>query len=98
MNRAHPDYWEELQRGGLVPRDVEYDEIARSRVTWSPRKGIALLMLDRCVLNRPDLVAQIRERMYLPASAATEVKGDSHYICPGCRPAADEDEEDRKEY
>jgi hypothetical protein len=32
------------------------------------------------------LVVHIREVMLLPAGSATEVSGDSHYVCPGCRP------------
>ena len=92
--KGHPDYWEELQRNGLVPKDFEYDEVARGRVTWNPRCGIAFLMLDHCILRRPDLVKQIREAMHLPLGAATEVSVDSHYVCPGCRARPAEDKDD----
>ena len=92
--KGHPDYWQELQSHRAVPTDVEYDEVARGRVTWNPRKGIALLMLDRCILSRPDLVEEIRERMHLPGGTATEVSRDSHYFCPGCRPQPKDDDED----
>jgi hypothetical protein len=91
--RGHPDYWEELQRRGAVPSDVEYDEVPRGRVTYAPKQGKALLFLDRCILRRPELVVQIREGMHLPPGSATEVSSDSHYVCPGCR-RTPEDEED----
>jgi hypothetical protein len=91
--KGHPDYWEELQRRGLVPREFEYDEVPRGRVTYAPKLGRALLFLDGCILIRPDLVIQIRKAMHLPPGAATEVRGDSHYVCPSCR-RIPEDEED----
>jgi|ERR1035437_12541 hypothetical protein len=81
----HSDYWDDLQRRGLVPSDVEYDEVSRGCVTFNPRSGIALLMLDPCILGRPESVKKIREAMHLTAVSATEVSGDSHYRCPGCR-------------
>jgi hypothetical protein len=83
---GHPEYWEELQRRGVVPREFEYDEVARGRVTADPKRGTFLLLLDRCIRSRQDLVDHIREVMHLPAGSATEVSGDSHYVCPGCRP------------
>ena len=91
--KGHPDYWEELQRRGVVPSDVEYDEVPRGRVTYAPKLGRALLFLDGCILIRPDLVIQIRKAMHLPPGAANEVRGDSHYVCPSCR-RIPEDEED----
>jgi len=84
--KGHPDYWEELQRSGVVPRDIEYDEVPRGRVTADPRRGTFLLLLDRCIRSRQDLVDHIRELMHLPAGSETEVSRDSHYVCPGCRP------------
>ena len=84
--KGHPEYWEELQRRGVVPREFEYDEVARGRVTADPKRGTFLLLLDRCIRSRQDLVDHIREVMHLPAGSATEVSGDSHYVCPGCRP------------
>src|ERR1035438_22450 len=50
--KGHPDYWEELQRRGVVPSDVEYDEVPRGRVTYAPKLGRALLFLDGCILIR----------------------------------------------
>ena len=92
--KGHPDFWEELQGRGVVPRDEEYDEVARGRVSFDPKQGTAMLMLDQCILHRPDLVDRIRREMRLPAGAATEVRPDSHYVCPGCRQRPKEDVEE----
>jgi len=92
--KGHPDYWEELQRRGVVPGDVEYDEVPRGRVTADPRQGTFLLLLDRCILRRIDFIVSIRKTMHLPAGAATEVGSDSHYVCPGCRPAQESEDDD----
>lgn len=88
---GHPDFWADLQGSGKVPMDVEYDEAARGRVTYDPKRGVAMLMLDRCILRRHDLVAHIREVMHLPPKEGTEVSRDSHYVCPGCSKRSKDD-------
>jgi hypothetical protein len=41
-----------------------------SRTSWlvnsAPKQGKTLPFLDRCILSRPELVAQIRQIMHLP--------------------------------
>jgi hypothetical protein len=84
--KGHPDFWEELQNRGSVPRDEEYDEIPRGRVNFQTRKKVYYLFLDRCIRERPEMVSRIFEALHLPPVPATKVDGDSHYVCPGCRP------------
>jgi hypothetical protein len=84
--KGHPEYWEELQRRGLVPIDVEYDEVPRGRVTADPKRGTSLLLLDRCIRDRPEMIARIFSELHLPPAPATAIGADSHYICPECRP------------
>ena len=95
--RGHPAYWEHLQESHSVPRDEEYDETPRGRATFDTRSGIYYLFLDRCIRERPDMIARIFQTLRLPPSPATEVLADSHYICPWCRPKTayegDEDED-----
>ncbi len=92
---GHPAYWEQLQERGAVPRDEEYDEIPRGRVTYDTRRKTFLLFLDRCISKRPAMVSRIFATLHLPPIPATEVGGDSHYVCPGCHPSPkDESDED----
>ena len=77
---GHPDYWEELQRRGSVPRDEEYDEIPRGRANFDTRKETWYLFLDRCIRERPEMVSRIFEALHLPPEPATKVDGDSHYV------------------
>ena len=80
-----------------MPQDEEYDETPRGRATFDTRKSIYYLFLDRCIRERPEMIARIFRALQLPPRPATEVHADSHYICPGCRPKPtrehDEDEE-----
>ena len=87
-DKGHPSYWEQLQERHAVPADEEYDEIPRGRVTYDTRKKVYLLFLDRCIRERPDVVSRIFMAMHLPPVPATEVGGDSHYICPAGLQAA----------
>ncbi len=91
--KGHPEYWEELQRRGVVPMDVEYDEVPRGRVTADPSQGTFLLLLDRCILRRRDFMVRIQKTMSLPAGAATVVGSDAHYVCPGCRPPQESEDD-----
>ena len=85
---GHPGFWERLQEEGSVPKDDEYDEYPRGRITWNSRVGEAYLFVDRCIKTRPQAVEQIMDRMHLPS--ATLVRLDSHYRCPNCRRLSDE--------
>jgi hypothetical protein len=83
-DKGHDTYWEELQVGGSVPRDVEYDECPRGRVCYDTKTKTFHLYLDRCILKRKDLVERIICAMNLPPETSTETRLDSHYRCPGC--------------
>ena len=85
-DKGHPEYWAELQSRLAVPKDEEYDEVPRGRATYDTQKKCFYLFLDRCIRQRPELVARILEGLRLPPSPETEVRADPHYICPGCRP------------
>jgi len=94
-DKGHPSFWEQLQERRAVPQEEEYDEVPRGRVTYDTRKKVYFLFLDRCIQERPDIVTKIFMAMNLPPVPETEVGGDSHYICPGCRRHSKEiDDED----
>jgi len=80
---GHPSFWEELQRTGDAPRDIEYDEVARGRITYDTRKEIFYVFLDRCINERRRAIHSIIDAFGL-AGVNTEVLSDSHYRCPNC--------------
>jgi hypothetical protein len=79
----HVDFWEQLISQRLVPEYVEYENVPRGRVIFSPTSGRYLLLLDRCILRRKDVVAAIKRQMGLPPKG-TETDTDSHYRCSEC--------------
>lgn len=79
---SHIDYWERLQRKGVVPVDCEYEEPARGRVVYDGREQRYHLMADKCILGRRDVVAEIMEAMHLPDDTALTT--DDHYRCFHC--------------
>jgi hypothetical protein len=81
--RGHLRYWTLLQRRGVVPRDVEYEEPARGRVSFARHRDRYVLLADACILRRRGLVQRIIARMHLPA-ARTDIERDDHYCCATC--------------
>ena len=79
---SHLEYWAELQRDGIVPREMEYDERPRGRVIYNAKTQQFTLMADRCILRNKRMVARIMKELSLPKN--TEVLPDSHYRCPKC--------------
>ena len=80
---AHCDKWEQWQREGKVPFDLEYDELPRGRVVFLADTNSFLLMADNCILSRRDCVSQVRRRLNLPPGRTILLK-DSHYRCHHC--------------
>jgi hypothetical protein len=76
------DYWTKQQSKGALPRDIEYEEAPRGRVTYNTVKREFYLMADRCILKEKAIVTRIRNEMHLPAN--TIVDTDPHYRCSKC--------------
>ena len=81
--RGHEELWAELQADGLAPRDEDYITVPRGRVIFSTQTRQYSLLLDRCILQMPKLVREIRERMKLP-SRRLLISTDGHYRCAYC--------------
>jgi hypothetical protein len=81
--RGHHSHWTDLQNNGQVPKDVEYEEPPRGRVLFDKRRDRFVLLADRCILSRRDVVRQIMTQMHLP-EAQTDVDTDAHYRCSKC--------------
>jgi len=81
--RGHEEFWAQLQNKGQVPRDKDYITVPRGRVIFSTQTGQYSLLLDRCILRKPKLVTEIRERMNLP-NRELVISTDDHYRCAFC--------------
>ena len=80
--KDHLQYWEDLLRAGLVPA-IQYDETPRGRCVLDRRTKTFTLLLDKCILQRKDLVAEIVKRLHLPITSLV-LSEDAHYRCPRC--------------
>jgi hypothetical protein len=87
--RSHIDVWEQLQRIGKAPRESEYEEFPRGRVIYDSASATFTLFTDKCILERKDLIAQIKDALHLPKS--TKLATDGHYRCFACLWKDDED-------
>ena len=83
--KGHPDFWRNLQRNGIVPADVEYDEVPRGRVGFDNKEKCFLIFMDKCILENHGLVDRIRTSLSLPSASTAPPRLDSHYKCPGCK-------------
>ena len=92
---GHPDYWQCLQEGGAVPRDMPYDMFSRGRVNYEDASRKFTLFADRCIIRNNRLVSSIMSQLCLPRG--TRVLADDHYRCPKCwgkRPVRRQEEHD----
>ena len=81
--RGHDELWAQCQADGLVPREEDYISVPRGRVIFSTEKHQYSLFLDRCILRKPKLIREIRQRMDLP-SRGLVISTDGHYRCAFC--------------
>jgi hypothetical protein len=93
---SHIDFWTSQQRIGAVPRDVEYEEHPRGRVTYDTKAQKFHLLADRCILRDAATVATIKRAMHLPVN--TIVDADSHYKCPGCDKSESQREQEEADW
>jgi hypothetical protein len=89
--RSHIDVWKQFQRIGKVPPESEYEEYPRGRVMHHPASGEFTVLADKCILARKDLIAEIKNALYL--SKKTKLSTDAHYRCFTCLYGKDEDDE-----
>jgi hypothetical protein len=80
--RSHIDVWAHLQRHGKVPRESEYEEFPRGRVIYSSASATFTLLLDKCILDRKDLIDKIKAELHLPKKI--KLSTDPHYRCFHC--------------
>jgi hypothetical protein len=87
--RGHAEVWEQYQRVGTAPSDMEYEESPRGRVIYHTTTRRFMLLADRCILTGKGIVHQIMSNMSLPRG--TETDTDNHYRCSACLHGRSED-------
>jgi hypothetical protein len=88
----HPVFWAGLQKKGLVPRGMPYEECPRGRVTHRDATGRFRLFADKCIIKNKKAVSRIMRSLSLPPG--TRIERDEHYRCPGCMPRTTKKQEE----
>jgi hypothetical protein len=88
--RGHSDCWEALGAGrqrSIVHKnsDKSYDYFPRGRCIYSSKEDRYCLYVDKCLLEQPDVIDEIKALLRLPAEKS-DVKLDPHYRCAVCNP------------
>ncbi len=91
----HIDLWEVLKGKGRAPQGSEYEQYPRGRTIHDLLSGEVTILGDRCILQRKDIVKQIKDMLRLPKN--TMLDTDEHYRCNVCLYARFEEEEDNDE-
>jgi hypothetical protein len=82
-SRGHVDRWRQMQNGGMAPNDAEYEQFPRGRIVYNMKTEKFMLLADRCILKKRNLVKKIMKEMQLPPTI-TECGTDEHYRCYRC--------------
>lgn len=90
--RSHIDVWAQLQKLGAAPRESEYEEYPRGRVTYHPAFKEFTILADRCILDRKDLIDQIKDELHLPNKV--KLGADAHYRCYRCLYGRDDSDDE----
>lgn len=83
FHQTHASNWTVLQRIKGVAPSVEYQQYPRGRVVFDLKTHVFKIYADCCILERRDVLKQIREKMNLP-KRGTFVSPDDNYRCTRC--------------
>jgi hypothetical protein len=95
---GHPEFWRTLQRNGVVPSDVEYDEVPRGRVGFDTRERKFYVFADACIMKDPQMIDRIKRDLNLSPADTAPTKLDSHYRCPGCMKSQKQRQEEEADW
>jgi hypothetical protein len=79
---GHPEFWKRLQARGIVPREQEYDEVPRGRITYDTRERLFYVFLDRCIREQAWAVDEVLDAFDLQ-KMAVELLGRQPLPMPG---------------
>jgi hypothetical protein len=78
---GHATFWKNLQRNGIVPLDVEYDEVPRGRVECDRNERKFHVYADPCILKDRKALDEIDREFHLSSANTQESECDPHYRC-----------------
>ena len=81
--RDHITMWGVYQNAGVVPEEMEYEDVPRGRVGYNTKTTEYLLLADRCILKNKSLVNRIMGKMNL-SHKNTKIDSDAHYRWAKC--------------
>jgi len=77
-------FWKNLQRNGIVPPDVEYDEVPRGRVEYDISEKKFYVYADSCILKDRKALDEIDREFHLPSANTEAPERDPQYKCKEC--------------
>ena len=80
--RSHSELWQQYQRAGSVPADMEFDQPPRGRVMFDTRSQRFTVLADLCILRNKSIARRIMSELKLPKNTKTDA--DSCYRCSAC--------------
>jgi hypothetical protein len=80
---SHIEFWTDLQRAGVIPLDIEYEEPPRGRVVFNMKTKQYIAYVDKCIREKPAVIRRLIRDFSLPAELEV-VSGDGHYRCRIC--------------
>jgi hypothetical protein len=81
---GHDTFWKNLQRNGIVPPDVEYDEVTRGRVEYDRSEKKFYIYADPCILKDREVLDEINREFHLSSANTEAPERDPHYKCKEC--------------
>ena len=88
----HHSSWKWLQGYGIVPDDVNYDEIPRGRVEYDINEEKFHVYADSCILSDAKTLDEINREFHLTPANTKEPERDLRYLCAGCKGPTKEEE------
>lgn len=79
---GHEEVWARYRREHPEAARVGYDDPPRGRVVFDRVRQKFDLYADRCMLETPEMMAEIFRRLNLPPD--TRARPDDHYRCAQC--------------
>jgi len=81
---GHDREWKNMQRNGIVPREVEYDEVPRGRVEYDINEKKFHVYADPCILKDRKALDEINREFHLSSANTEAPERDPHYKCKKC--------------
>ncbi len=81
--KSHIAFWTDLQRAGVIPLDVEYEEPPRGGVVFNLKTKQFIVYADKCIRVQSAVMRKVFRDFSLPTGSAV-ITSDGHYRCRMC--------------